>query len=114
MDDPGTVVDGAHVADIGLAQFLCPQACQQRREDYREIPFCPICLTFRVRAICDSLQQRADGGVGSALGSDRASFGRPTNAMGFAVSSSEVNRNVHSTFQVDQHRRIEAVSWSRA
>ena len=33
-----------------------------------------------------------------------AALGRTTNGIGLAAISSEVYRNMHSTFQVDQHR----------
>ena len=42
--------------------------------------------------------------VGSAFGKVFASLGRPTNDIGFAGMSCAVYKNVHNTFQVDQHR----------
>jgi hypothetical protein len=41
-------------------------------------------------------------------------LGRPIIGIGLAGISSAVNKYVHSTFQVDQQRRIEAASWVRA
>ena len=48
------------------------------------------------------------------MGRDLESLGLPTNDIGFAARRPPVYRKVHSTFQVDQHRRMEAASWLRA
>ena len=51
---------------------------------------------------------------GSDFGSDLGCLGRPIIGIGLAGISSAVNRNVHSTFHVDQQRRMDAASWVRA
>jgi hypothetical protein len=50
--------------------------------------------------------------AGKAFGSVLATLGRPICGIGFAGISSAVNRYVQSTFQVDQHRRIDDASCS--
>ncbi len=44
------------------------------------------------------------------FGSVLAILGRPTIGIGLAGMSSQVKRKAHNTFQVDQHRWIEAAS----
>jgi len=70
------------------------------------------------RGRCGSVDTAASRAVtdsgGRDLGSDLGCLGRPIIGIGLAGISSAVNRKVHSTFQVDQQRRIEAASWVRA
>jgi hypothetical protein len=52
--------------------------------------------------------------AGNAFGNVLATLGRPICGIGFAGISSQVNRYVQSTFQVDQHHRIDDASWIAA
>jgi hypothetical protein len=61
-------------------------------------------------SVCRAPSSAATDPAGNAFGNVLATFGRPICGMGFAETSSDVERYVLSTFQVDQHRRIDDAS----
>jgi len=65
--------------------------------------------------LCGTSDTAASSAVTASAGNDLGSalgyLGRPTIGIALAAIRSAVNRNVHSTFQVDQQRLIEAASW---
>ena len=102
------------VGDVGAHQFIGAQ---------------PASRAVRMRARSRSIQSpdrcgsgstsRADSravtaSAGNALGSVLAVLGGPISGIGFAAINSAVYRKVHSTFQVDQQRRMDAASWDSA
>jgi hypothetical protein len=54
VDDCGSVIGGADIADVDLAELVCTKACEHRSENAREISFSPIILAFRVAVLRDS------------------------------------------------------------
>ena len=102
--DDGAVVGAAKVTDVARTSSSARNPASSA-------------VRIRARSRCiQSVRRRGDGSAlravsraatasaASALGSVLASLGRPTIGIGFDAINSAVNRNVHNTFQVDQHR----------
>jgi hypothetical protein len=60
--------------------------------------------------VCSGASERAPHARLDERGRVLAGLGRPTNGIGLATMSSAVYRKSHNTFQVDQHRLIDADS----
>ena len=101
---PGPIVATAKVTDVGAQQFIGAQSRQQCGEDKGAVAFEPVAASPRLRVRIEGRQERGHRICRQCLRQRLRELGPADQGIGLAAISSEVYRNVHSTFQVDQHR----------